>query len=48
MLYQELEQIQGRLNSLKPKERIELTIKLLPYALPKVTSISPTNNEPLD
>ena len=48
MLYQELEQIQGRLDTLKPKERIELLIKLMPYALPKVTSISHTSNEPLD
>jgi len=48
VLYQELEQIQERLDTLKPKERIELLIKLLPYALPKVTSISYTANEPLD
>ena len=48
ILYQELEQIQERLDTLKPKERIELLIKLFPYALPKVTSISHTSNEPLD
>ena len=48
VLYQELEQIQERLDTLKPKERIELLIKLFPYALPKVTSISHTSNEPLD
>ena len=48
ILYQELEQIQVHLDSLKPKERIELLIKLMPYALPKVTSISHTSNEPLD
>ena len=48
ILYQELEQIQVYLDSLKPKERIELLIKLMPYALPKVTSISHTTNEPLD
>ena len=47
ILYQELEQIQERLDTLKPKERIELLIKLFPYALPKVTSISHTSNEPL-
>jgi hypothetical protein len=47
LLYQELEQIQAHLDSLKPKERIELLIKLFPYALPKVTSISHTTNEPL-
>ena len=48
ILYQELEQIQERLDTLKPKERIDLLIKLMPYALPKVTSISYTANEPLD
>jgi hypothetical protein len=48
ILYQELEQIQERLDALKPKERVELLIKLMPYALPKVTSISHTTNEPLD
>ena len=48
ILYQELEQIQKRLELLEPKERIELLIKLMRYALPKVTSISHTTNEPLD
>ena len=48
ILYQELEQIKERLDALKPKEMIELLIKLMPYVLPKVTSISHTTNEPLD
>ena len=48
ILYQELEQIKERLDALKPKERIELLIKLMPYVLPKVTSISHTTNEPFD
>ena len=48
ILYQELEKIQEHLETLKPKERVELLIKLMPYALPKVTSISHTTNEPLD
>lgn len=48
ILYQELEQVQERLELLEPKERIELLIKLMPYALPKVTSVSHTTNEPLD
>ena len=48
ILYQELEQIQKRLELLEPKERIELLIKLMPYTLPKVTSVSHTTNEPLD
>lgn len=48
ILYQELEQVQERLELLEPKERIELLIKLMPYALPKVTSVPHTTNEPLD
>ena len=48
ILFQELEQIQAHLDSLNSKDRIELLIKLLPYVLPKVTSISHTTNEPLD
>ena len=48
ILYQELAQVQERFNLLEPKERIELLIKLMPYILPKVTSISHKANEPLD
>ena len=48
VLYQELKQIQTHLDTLKPKERVELLIKLMPFVLPKVTSISHTTNEPLD
>ena len=48
ILYQELEQIQEHLETLNSKERVELLIKLMPYILPKVTSVSHTTNEPLD
>jgi hypothetical protein len=48
ILYQELEEVQERFKLLDPKERIELLIKLMPYALPKVTSVPHTTNEPLD
>ena len=51
-LFQEVltdaEQVQERLELLKPKERLELLIKLMPYVLPKTTSISHTINESLD
>ena len=47
-LFKELEQIQERLDLLEPKERIELIIKLMPFVMPKTTSISHTTNEPLD
>ena len=45
ILYQDLEEIQERL---KPKERLELLIKLMSYMLPITTSISHAINEPLD
>ena len=48
IMYQELEKIQERFSLLEPKQRIELIIKLMPYILPKVNSISHTTNEPLD
>ena len=48
ILYQELEQLQERLELLEPKQRIELIIKLMPYILTKVNNISHTTNEPLD
>ena len=48
ILYQELEEVQERFKLLEPKERIELLIKLMPYILPKVTSISHKTDEPLD
>ena len=48
VVYCELESIELRLDELDPKERIELTIKLMPYVFPKLQSISSTTNEPLD
>ena len=48
MMYQEIEIIQDHLDQLNPKERVELLIKLMPFVLPKTTSISHTTNEPLD
>jgi hypothetical protein len=48
VMYDEIGALQERLDTLNPKERVELLIKLMPYALPKVTSVSYTANEPLD
>ena len=48
LIYKELNEIQEHLDSLEPKQRIEIIIKLIPYVLPKVTNISHTTNEPLD
>jgi hypothetical protein len=47
-LYNELELLPDHLDSLEPKERIEIIIKLLPYILPKVNPVSHKENEPLD
>ena len=48
IVYQELGDIQKCLELLESKERLELLIKLMPYVLPKVTSVSHKTNEPLD
>ena len=48
IVYQELEKIEERLSELEPKERLELVLKLMPYTLPKVNSISHTTNESFD
>ncbi|MEY4126768.1 MAG: hypothetical protein RL737_957 [Bacteroidota bacterium] len=48
VVYRELESIELRLDELEPKERIELTIKLMPYVFPKLQTISHNTNEPLD
>ena len=48
VMHQEIEIIQDHLDQLSPKERVELLIKLMPFVLPKTTSISHTTNEPLD
>ena len=48
ILFEDIEVLQEHIDALKPKERVELLIKLIPYALPKVTSVLNTTNEPLD
>lgn len=48
IVYRELETIECRMDELDAKERIELTIKLMPYVFPKLDSISHNTNEPMD
>ena len=43
----ELQILQDNINELKPKERIDLLIKLLPYVMPKVQTVSARDGEPL-
>ena len=45
LIYKELDEIKEHSDSLEPKQRIELVIKLIPYVLPKVESISHSTNE---
>ena len=44
----ELDNIQGILNKLEPKERIDAVIKLLPYIVPKQSEIAIENKEMLN
>ena len=48
VLYNELDNIEELLDSLEPKERLELVIKLIPFILPKVGKIGHTYNEPFE
>lgn len=48
LLYKELHSLEDRLDQLEPKQRIEFMIKLVPYAFPKLDSISHSTNEPLE
>jgi hypothetical protein len=48
LIYKELDEIKEHLDSVEPKQRIEIIIKLIPYVLPKVERISYSTNEPLD
>jgi len=48
VLYNELEKIEELLESLEPKERLGLVIKILPFVLPRVDKIGCTYNEPFD
>ena len=48
ILYNEIEKIEEYLDGLEPKEKLDTIIKLMPYILPKTSTISHTANEPLD
>ena len=45
ILYNEMEKIEEYLDGLEPKEKLETIIKLMPYILPKTSTISHTVNE---
>ena len=46
ILYSELERIEDLLETLEPKQRIELLIKLMPFIFPKITSVHFKEDEP--
>jgi hypothetical protein len=48
VIYNELENIEERLDQLEPKQRLELVVKMMPYVFPKMESASHMINEPLD
>ena len=45
IVHKELEKAEENLNTLEPKQRLEILTKLMPYVLPKVESISETDLE---
>jgi len=45
LLHKELEGLPDHLNTLEPRDRIELLIKFLPYALPKVNNVNCSRDE---
>ena len=45
LLYKELDKLPEHLETLEPKDRIAVSIKLLPFVLPNVRSVHYTENE---
>ena len=45
-VHNEFEKLPELLEELKPKERLELLVKLLPYALPKNNKVTASYGEP--
>lgn len=46
VLHGEIEGLSGNLSKLDPKERLEILVKLLPYAIPKIEQVHYAENEP--
>jgi len=43
----EIEKLPATLEALEPKDRINILCKLMPFILPKVDSVHPTEGEPM-
>ena len=39
LIYEEFDNLHVHLNKLEPKDRIEVLLRLLPYALPKINNV---------
>ena len=48
ILYREVEMIPEYLKTLEPKDKLEVIIKLLNYAVPKVQAINSNDGEPFE
>ena len=48
IVFKELEQLHDTMQSLEPKDKLELLIKILPFVLPKVDNIKSNSDEPID
>jgi hypothetical protein len=48
LVNRELEILPDLIENLPPKQRIEVILKLLPFVVPKVESISHTSGEPFE
>lgn len=48
LIHEELSQLPTYLDSLETKDRLEILIRLLPYAMPKVNNVSSKEDEPID
>ncbi|WP_372752530.1 hypothetical protein [Labilibaculum sp.] len=48
VIHEELQQLQNQLKSLDPKDRLDILIKLMPYALPKINTVNSTIDEPIN
>lgn len=46
LIHEEIQQLPETLKELKPKERLDILVKLMPYTLPKNDKISATYGEP--
>ena len=48
LIHEELSQLPFHLDSLEAKDRLEILIRIMPYALPKVNNVSSKEDEPFD